>query len=168
MSCPGGVAGGSQPWESSIEHKSRMLEYNHSMTLITLVRDRDSGSIVLDEAGDPRINYDVSPYDAASIMHASKAAAAILLAAGAKRITSTQAGVPSYIPARNHKGLADPRWEAWLAKVESAGAKPGWITNASAHQMGTCAMGTDPSQSVVDPRGAVWGTTGLYVADAVS
>lgn len=28
-------------------------------------------------------------------------------------------------------------------------------------------MGTKPSTSVIDPRGRVWGTEGLYVADAV-
>jgi choline dehydrogenase-like flavoprotein len=36
----------------------------------------------------------------------------------------------------------------------------------SAHQMGSCQMGTRPSKSAVDPRGRVWGTQGLYVADA--
>ena len=29
-------------------------------------------------------------------------------------------------------------------------------------------MGTKPSTSVVDPRGRVWGTERLYIADAVS
>lgn len=28
-------------------------------------------------------------------------------------------------------------------------------------------MGTSPANSAVDPRGRVWGTEGLYVADAV-
>ena len=32
--------------------------------------------------------------------------------------------------------------------------------------MGTCRMGTTPKKSVVDPTGKVWGTEGLYVADA--
>ena len=32
--------------------------------------------------------------------------------------------------------------------------------------MGSCQMGTRSSTSVVDPRGRVWGTKGLYVADA--
>jgi long-chain-alcohol oxidase len=31
----------------------------------------------------------------------------------------------------------------------------------------SCQMGTKPSSSVVDPRGRVWGTNSLYVADAV-
>ena len=37
---------------------------------------------------------------------------------------------------------------------------------ASAHQMGTARMGTSASNSVVSPEGRVWGTMGLYVADA--
>jgi choline dehydrogenase-like flavoprotein len=36
----------------------------------------------------------------------------------------------------------------------------------SFHQMGTAAMGRDPSQSVVDERGEAHEVRGLYVADA--
>ena len=32
--------------------------------------------------------------------------------------------------------------------------------------MGTCRMGTNERNSVVDDRGRVWGTKGLYVSDA--
>jgi len=137
MSFPGGAAAGPQVWESSLEHKSRMLEYNHSMTLITLVRDRDSGSVIIDAGGHPRVNYDVSVYDAASALRAVKAGAETMLAAGARRITTTQAGVPSYLAEPGHKGLVDPRWLEWISRVEMAGTKPGWTTYASAHQMGT-------------------------------
>jgi long-chain-alcohol oxidase len=137
MSFPGGAAAGPQVWESSAEHKARMLEYNHSMTLITLVRDRDSGSVIIDAAGQPRVNYDVSPYDAASTLKAVKAGAETMLAAGARRINTTQAGVPAYVVEPGHKGLVDPKWLEWIGKVELAGTKPGWTTYASAHQMGT-------------------------------
>jgi choline dehydrogenase-like flavoprotein len=34
------------------------------------------------------------------------------------------------------------------------------------HPMGTCRMGSNPKQSVVDPDGQVWGHPGLYVGDA--
>ena len=34
------------------------------------------------------------------------------------------------------------------------------------HPMGTCRMGSDPANSVVDPHGQVWGHPGLYVGDA--
>ena len=32
--------------------------------------------------------------------------------------------------------------------------------------MGTCRMSAKAKEGVVDPRGQVWGTEGLYVADA--
>lgn len=36
----------------------------------------------------------------------------------------------------------------------------------SAHQMGTCRMGSSPQHSVVDEAGQCWDVRGLYVADA--
>ena len=36
----------------------------------------------------------------------------------------------------------------------------------SAHQMGTCRMGSDPSSAVCDARGEVFGVRGLYIGDA--
>lgn len=70
------------------------------------------------------------------------------------------------IPAPGHKYLDDPRWKAWVASIEKAGMVPTRCALGSAHQMGSCQMGTKSSTSVVDPRGRVWGTKGLYIADA--
>ena len=36
---------------------------------------------------------------------------------------------------------------------------------SSQHPLGTCRMGIDPSNSVVDDAGKVWGIGGLYAAD---
>jgi choline dehydrogenase-like flavoprotein len=58
------------------------------------------------------------------------------------------------------------RFSAWLSKVKSAGNAPPAATFASAHQMGTNRMSSKPSLGVVDVKGRVWGTEGLYVADA--
>jgi long-chain-alcohol oxidase len=137
MSFPGGIAGGQEAWRGSADHQARMLEYNNSMTLITLTRDRDSGEVVLDAAGQPRIKYDISAYDAESALKAIVAGAEVLLASGAKRVSTTQAGVPSYEPLPGHMGLVDPKWIEWVEKVKKAGARPGWTTYGSAHQMGT-------------------------------
>lgn len=70
------------------------------------------------------------------------------------------------IPAPGHKYLDDPRWKAWVASIEKAGMFPTRCALGSAHQMGSCQMGNKASTSVFDPRGRVWGTKGLYIADA--
>lgn len=61
--------------------------------------------------------------------------------------------------------IRDPRFLAWLAQVRRLGANPENILSSSAHQMGTCRMSTTEDKRVVDVRGKVWGTEGLYVAD---
>jgi long-chain-alcohol oxidase len=36
----------------------------------------------------------------------------------------------------------------------------------SAHQMGTCKMGIDPTQSVVNEYGETWGCANIFICDA--
>ena len=42
----------------------------------------------------------------------------------------------------------------------------GGATLFSAHQMGSCRMGTDPATSVADPRGELHDTPGVWIGDA--
>lgn len=51
--------------------------------------------------------------------------------------------------------------EAWKA----AGARDIWTMPRTAHTIGTCRMGTDPEQSVVDPFGHSHEVPNLYIAD---
>ncbi len=117
-----------------------MLEHNHKFSMISLTRDRDAGSVFIDAQGRPRINYDISPFDAASCLKGLLAACEVMLAAGAKRIATTQAGVSPYPVPEDHKGLIDPRWMKWIKQVEEAGVHCGWTSMASAHQMGTLVL----------------------------
>ncbi|GAA5874602.1 hypothetical protein JCM16303_002918 [Sporobolomyces ruberrimus] len=165
-SMPGAQAASFQAWESSLAHKTRMIEYQHSMTLIAIARDRGSGRVILDRENKPRMEYTIDTYDANSLTLGTVASAEIHLIAGARRIATTQVDVEDYIPQAGHQYLADPAWKEWVAKVEKAGTYPGRCAIGSAHQMGSNQMGSKPSTSVVDSRGRVWGTEGLYVADA--
>lgn len=63
-------------------------------------------------------------------------------------------------------GVLDPRFRAWLTELEKHGNPTPETGFASAHQMGTCRMSAREKDGVVDPRGRVWGTDGLYVVDA--
>lgn len=165
-SMPGAQAASFQAWRSALDHKERMIDYPHSMTLIAIARDRGSGRVILDKENKPRMEYTIDSYDANSLALGVVASAEIHLIAGARRIATTQVDVADYVPQPGHKYLADPAWKEWIQKVEKAGIYPGRCAIGSAHQMGSNQMGSKPSNSVVDGRGRVWGTEGLYVADA--
>ncbi|SCZ88008.1 BZ3500_MvSof-1268-A1-R1_Chr2-1g04130 [Microbotryum saponariae] len=166
QSFPGGRAASFQPWAGSTEHKKALVQFGKSSTLIAICRDRGSGRIFLDEQNKPRFDYVLDAYDAQGLLRGIVAMAEMHLVAGANRILTTQSLVEDYIPAPGHKGLSDPAWKAWIAKVQKAGVKPTLCGVGSAHQMGSNQMGTKPTNSVVDPRARVWGTHSLYVADA--
>lgn len=123
MSFPGGTAAGFQPWTSSLAHKKALVQYDHAFTLLAISRDRDGGRVVIDRTGAPRVHYTISQHDAASVLSGVVAGCEILLAAGATRIVTTQAGVPDFYPPSNCD-LATPAFREWIALVRAAGIKP--------------------------------------------
>ena len=48
---------------------------------------------------------------------------------------------------------------------QAAGAENLWTFPRNAHTIGTCRMGTDPKQSVVDPNGKAFDVPNLYIMD---
>lgn len=62
--------------------------------------------------------------------------------------------------------FTDPDFAAWIKRLRRADNKPPTAMCVSAHQMGSCRMSADEESGVVDMQGRVWGTSGLYVADA--
>ena len=57
-------------------------------------------------------------------------------------------------------------WLAASGAVRVWGTAPDPALSAGQHQAGTARMGTDPSRSVTDPFGRVWGHDNLFVCDA--
>jgi choline dehydrogenase-like flavoprotein len=49
--------------------------------------------------------------------------------------------------------------------LDAAGAEATFTASDTAHLMGACRMGSDPSTSVVDRDCAAWDTPGLYICD---
>lgn len=174
-------------WTDGIDFKLLALKYRHMNSYISIVRDRDTGSVYPDPvSGQPRIVYTPSAFDRAHAMIGLVALAKILYLQGAVEIhaglpgmrpfirdetsatttpTSTKA-TDDLISTVSDAGVADPRFKAWLAELEKHGNKPPVATFCTAHQMGTNRMSTSEKTGVVDPRGRVWGTEGLYVSDA--
>ncbi|CAK7204372.1 hypothetical protein SEUCBS139899_007128 [Sporothrix eucalyptigena] len=171
------------PWNSSVDFKTAAMRYQHLDGFISLTRDRDPGRVFPDPVtGQPIVDYVPSALDREHAVEGVIGIARLCHAAGANEIRSYIAHTRPFI----RSGKADsntskdykkdnPAFEAWVKEVRSAALSSnplwgGWNVAtpfASAHQMGTCRMGDDGGKaSVVNPRGQVWGTQGLYVADA--
>ncbi|KAI5844407.1 hypothetical protein DFP73DRAFT_52674 [Morchella snyderi] len=63
-------------------------------------------------------------------------------------------------------GINDKRFQRWLKKLEDYGLPLPQSNFISAHQMGSCRMGSNEFDSVVNDKGKVWGSEGLFLADS--
>lgn len=179
-------------WDSGLDFKLNALKYRHMNSYISIVRDRDPGYVYPDPiTGGPRVSYTPSAFDRRHAMVGNVALAKILYLQGAAEIhaslpgmrpfirddptpktasppppTSTPGAGDDILASVQDAGVADPRFRAWLAALERHGNRTPESPFVSAHQMGTCRMSTSAAAGVVDPRGRVWGTEGLYVVDA--
>ncbi|KAK1971198.1 GMC oxidoreductase [Colletotrichum sublineola] len=181
----------SMPWHSGLQAKLSELRYRHLGGFISLTRDRDTGRVYPDPvSGRPRIDYVISDFDRAHTLEGVIALCKICHVEGAIEI---HAGIPGLEPfvrddqaeplektasdisgssGSEHgnegilEGANDPRFVAWLDKVRKIGNAPPVGIFSSAHQMGTCRMAPNEDEGVVGPKGHVWGTEGLFVADA--
>jgi choline dehydrogenase-like flavoprotein len=154
-------------WESGQDFKTEVLKYRHMNGYISLTRDRDSGRVYADpKTGNPRIAYTPSKFDRAHTMVGNVALAKILYVMGASEISACITGVRRFVRPEKPQADQDDAFEQWLHHLESVGNAPPNAVWASAHQMGTCRMGRSQGEGVVDEMGKVWGTGGLFVADA--
>lgn len=170
-----------RPWNSGLDSKLFAPKMGYAGCHVILVRDRDTGRVYPDPVdGKLRVEYSPSAFDRRHGLEGVIASAKIAYVQGATEIYVAHSGLPAFTrqdrgstnsaaPADDDdddEGTNEPRFQAWLAQIRAKGLNPPEATWGSAHQMGTCRMGTNPRTSVVDPKGKVWGTEGLYVADA--
>ncbi|KAL1959481.1 hypothetical protein VTO42DRAFT_1926 [Malbranchea cinnamomea] len=161
------------PWESGLQYKQFAANLRRTNGFISLTRDRDAGRVYPDPVdGRARIAYTPSVFDRTHMLEGVIAAAKIAYISGAREIRTTSRAIPPFVRSDaaaplDDAGINDPAFQAWLAGVrKGVPLDPAVSTFASAHQMGSCRMGTSARNSVVDPECAVWGTDGLYVCDA--
>lgn len=155
-------------WDSGTDYKLLVASYRHLNTFIAICRDRDAGHIYRDpDTGRPRVAYTPSDFDRAHNLRGMLELSRILYAQGAREIHPSLPGFGPFVRSDTAPAEADREdFDRWLAGLRSHGNRPPLTPFASAHQMGTCRMSAEPRDGVVDPRGRVWGTDGLYVADA--
>jgi choline dehydrogenase-like flavoprotein len=155
------------PWRSSLAYKTTILKYKHMNGFIAMVRDRDSGVVYPDSAmGTPRFTYTVSEFDRGHVWEGACELAKVVFKSGAREVHLGADGVAPFVrPGGDEDG--EEAFRTWLSALRNQSPHPRYsLSFASAHQMGTCRMGTSPRSSVVDPYGKVWGVEGMYVCDA--
>ncbi|KAK5128884.1 hypothetical protein LTR85_000217 [Meristemomyces frigidus] len=166
------------PWQGGLQYKELAAKMKRMTGYISLARDRYGGRVYPDPVdGRCRVQYSPSKYDKAHILEGAAGLAEIAYVEGAREIFAAVPGLETFVrPAsdtvanvhvigNDTPSVNDLEFQAWLSKLRRKGLPSPDAGFASAHQMGTCRMGVSPANSVVDPKGRVWGTEGLYICD---
>ncbi|MBG0564573.1 GMC family oxidoreductase N-terminal domain-containing protein [Actinoplanes aureus] len=154
-----GLGASALPFTTAAEHKQALADYRNHGSFIGLVRDHGHGRVTLDAAGNTAHWYALTDeLDARNTRRALEAQIRLHHAAGARGIRVLARGIP---PWRYGDDL-----DAYIARAQRLPLRAGGATLFSAHQMGSCRMGTDPATSVADPRGELHDTPGVWIGDA--
>lgn len=159
-----GIIGMATPWFSPREYREQMLQTANVATFIILTRDKGEGSVTLDRFGEPVIDYVVSVYDRQHLKHGLRHAARAHFAAGANAVITLQ-NKRTRLDRPAGGEVSEQQYREYDRLVERHGMAPNRIMMFTAHQMGTCRMGADPQNAVVDGNHEVYGVKGLFVCD---
>ncbi|CAK3802065.1 Long-chain-alcohol oxidase FAO1 [Lecanosticta acicola] len=162
-------------WQGGLHWKEFTSKMRRMTGYISLARDRYGGQVSPDSDGKCLIHYTPSKYDKNHILEGVVRLAEIMYVEGAREIHTAIAGLEPFIRPSEEPNITihnnpspsvtDSLFQAWIQKIRTTGFPDPGSVFASAHQMGSCRMGTSSKNSAVDFKGRVWGTKGLYVAD---
>ncbi|KAJ9616746.1 hypothetical protein H2200_000465 [Cladophialophora chaetospira] len=161
---------------SAIDYRLNAAKHAFSTGLVCIARDADTGRVYIDPK-DPsrrrlRMAYTPSARDCAHILEGMIGALRISFVMGAVELDSCHPQSerwvrPSNVDNKATSAIDEMSFNSWIEDVRRLGySAPDPCTGGSAHQMGTCRMSNSPEKGVVDSSGKVFGTEGLYVADA--
>jgi choline dehydrogenase-like flavoprotein len=146
-------------WEDGTSHKQNMQGMRWQAPFITVNRDHGEGEVVLDPHGRPVVRWGLDDdVDARLARRANVELCRLHQAAGAEQIFTAHA--------REHRWRQGEDFDSYLSRVESASYAPNDVACFTAHQMGSCRMGSDPDDSVADGRGELHDTKGVWIGDA--
>ena len=149
------------PWTSARAHRRLMQRCEHVSAMIALTRDARGGRVRARSDGGVRIDYKLGKTERWLVAQGIAAAARVHMAAGADEVHTLHTRGLTL-----SKSASRSETDAFYRRIEAERVDRNWSTLFSAHQMGTCRMGSDASTAVCDERGQVFGVSGLYVADA--
>jgi choline dehydrogenase-like flavoprotein len=150
------------PWFGARDHRRRMQQAAHVASFIVLVRDKTGGRVRLGKDGRPVIEYRPGAPEQAFLKRGIAEAVRVHLAAGATDVLTLHTREHTF---RRSEELTDAQIDAFCQRLGKAALDRNWSALFSAHQMGTCRMGSDPRTAVCDENGEVFGVQGLFIAD---
>ncbi len=150
------------PWRDGEQHKRDFARiFRHVAPFLSVARDHGEGEVVLDAHGQPLVRWSLSDaVDRDLFVRATVELARLHEAAGAPEIRTLHEEEISW-----RRDSGEP-FEEFVARLEAAPYGPAEITIYTAHQMGSCRMGSDPGDSVADGRGQLHDTPGVWIGDA--
>lgn len=138
------------PWSLGTDLIELLRDLKHMAMAGALVHDEDS----VGQVGRRTLTYNVGDGDRLRLLAGMRECAEVFFAAGA---------ISCHAPMVGTKTIRSP--DDIRAVIHNDIPASSMYLYAS-HPMGTCRMGRDPEQSVIDPDGRVWGWENLSVADA--
>src|ERR1700674_94938 len=138
------------PWKNARDHRREMQQIRFAAPFIVLTRDSNSGRVRITGDGRPYFDYRLGKQERRLLRHGMATAARIQAAAGAERIMTIHT-TPLQWDRASGESI-----EKLCRRIEAAPTSPNRLPLFSAHQMGTCRMGSDPAAAVCDGTGAVF------------
>ncbi|XP_061363289.1 long-chain-alcohol oxidase FAO4A-like [Gastrolobium bilobum] len=146
------------PWISGMDIKDRMCKFSRTAHVFALARDQGSGTVKSPNS----ISYQMKDVDKENLEKGIEKVLRILAAAGAEEIgTHNNKG-----RSLNVKQVSYNEFEKFVKEESSRPLTDLSTPLCSAHQMGSCRMGTNPKDSVVNQMGETWEVEDLYLADS--
>ena len=154
------LAASALPYANAHSHKQLMSNFRHAAPFIALLRDHGHGRVTIDRDGRAVPRYALT--DTLDLHNARRAIEALTRLHAA-------AGASQVLAAADHDAPAWRRGEdlgAFIARAQRIPLRAGGWKLFSAHQMGTCRMGSNPRTSVADPWGQLHDVAGVWIGDA--
>jgi hypothetical protein len=140
-------------------HAAWMHDFPRMQVLLALLRDgfhpaSPGGRVVLRDDGSPVLDYPLTPYVWDGARRAFLTMAEVQFAAGATKVMPIHGD-----------GTAYTRWSDAKAAIEAFVLAPLVTPVVSAHVMGGCPLGPDPTRAATDLAGRYHHLANLYVMD---
>jgi choline dehydrogenase-like flavoprotein len=148
---------GQSPWVDGEAMRDHFLKFPLMASWHSIAHDHGSGEVVLGDDGRALVRWSLADdLDRKVAARGHTELARVHHAAGAREIFTFH-----WTP---HHWRRGEDFDAYLERLEEA--PPEEYTAYSAHQMGSCRMGSSAADAVADGRGELHDTAGVWVGDA--